>query len=133
MLMGERTCQGLNEAGQPCRQAPLRDAELCFWHNPTTVEAAAEARRAGGLNKRREHTLAAVYEFDGLDSIEHIRRLFDIAGFEALALPAGPNKCRILVQVGLAALKALGVGDHEERLQEIEAVLHPRLAKAKQR
>ena len=50
-----------------------------------------------------------------------------------MALPAGPNKCRILVQVGLAALKALGVGDHEERLQEIEAVLHPRLAKAKQR
>jgi len=127
MLMAERNCQGLNEAGQGCRQAPMRNEEYCFWHSPTTVEAAAEARRAGGLNKRREHTLATVYELEGLDSIEHIRRLFDIAGFEALALPAGANKCRILVQVGLAALKALGVGDHEERLQEIEAVLEPRL------
>ena len=133
MLMAERTCQAGNEAGQPCRQAPLRDEEFCFWHSPTHAEAAAEARRAGGLNKRRERTLAAVYEFEGLESVEHVRRLFEIAGFEALALPAGPNKCRILVQVGLAGLRALGVGDHEERLQEIEAVLSPRLDAAKGR
>jgi hypothetical protein len=102
-------------------------------HSPEHAEAAMEARRAGGVNKRRESTLATVYEFDGLDSVEHIQRLFEIAGFEALALPAGPNKCRILVQVGLAGLRALGVGDHEERLQEIEAVLDPRLRKAKGR
>lgn len=133
MLMAERRCEGLNDAGQPCGQAPLRDDTLCFWHSPTTVEAAAEARRAGGLNKRREHTLATVYEFEGLDSVEHIRRLFEVAGFEALALPAGTHKCRILVQVGLAGLRALGVGDHEERLQEIEAVLNPRLLKEKHR
>jgi hypothetical protein len=133
MLMAERTCQGVNEAGQPCRQAPLRDEEFCFWHSPTHAEAAAEARRAGGLNKRRERTLAAVYEFEGLESVDQVRRLFEIAGFEALALPAGPNKCRILVQVGLAGLKALSVGDHEERLQDVEAVLGPRLRKMKAR
>jgi hypothetical protein len=131
--MAERTCQGVNEAGQPCRQAPLRDEEFCFWHSPTHAEAAAEARRAGGLNKRRERTLAAVYEFEGLESVDQVRRLFEIAGFEALALPAGPNKCRILVQVGLAGLKAVSVGDHEERLQDVEAVLGPRLRKMKAR
>lgn len=123
----------MNEAGQPCRQAPLRDEEFCFWHSPTHAEAAAEARRAGGLNKRRERTLAAVYEFEGLESVDQVRRLFEIAGFEALALPAGPNKCRILVQVGLAGLKVLSVGDHEERLQDVEAVLGPRLRKMKAR
>ena len=133
MLMAERTCEGVNEAGQPCRQAPLRDETLCFWHSPTTADAAAEARRAGGLNKRREHALATVYQFEGLGSIDQIRRLFDLAGFEAPALPAGANKCRILGQVGLAALKALGVGEHEERLQDVEAVLGARLRKAKSR
>ncbi len=102
-------------------------------HDPAHAQAAQESRRAGGLNKRREHTLATVYEFGGLDTEENIRRLFEIAAFEALALPAGPNKCRILVQVGIAALRALGVGDYEERLQGIEAVLGPRLREVKRR
>ncbi|MDP9238240.1 MAG: hypothetical protein M3P30_12750, partial [Chloroflexota bacterium] len=96
-------------------------------------QEAQEARRAGGLNKRREHTLATVYAFEGLESVDQVRRLFAIAAFEALALPAGPNKCRILVQVGLAALKALDVGEHEELLQRLDAVLGPRLVEAQGR
>jgi hypothetical protein len=122
-----RTCKAGKQDGSPCGSPPLLDGDFCYMHSPEHAAEMQEARRAGGLNKRRERTLAAVYEFEGLESVDQVRRLFEIAGFEALALPAGPNKCRILVQVGLAALRALGVGDHEERLQGIEAVLEPRL------
>jgi hypothetical protein len=102
-------------------------------HDPAHAAEMQEARRAGGLNTRRERTLAVVYEFEGLASVEQARRLFEIAAFEALALPAGPNKCRILVQVGLAALRALGVGEHEELLQAIVDVLGPKVKRGKDR
>jgi hypothetical protein len=92
-----------------------------------------EARRAGGLNKRRERTLAVVYEFEGLASVEEARRFFEIAAFEALALPAGPNKCRILVQVGPAGLRALGMGEHEDRIQRLEDALGLRLVRTGRR
>lgn len=121
-----RSCKEQKQDGSPCGSPPLQDGEYCYMHSPEHAAEMQEARRAGGLNKRRERTLSVVYEFEGLGSIEQIRRLFEIAGFEALALPAGPNKVRVIIQVGLAAMKALGVGDHEERLQEIEAVLGSR-------
>src|SRR5260370_30443900 len=128
-----RSCKALNEEGAPCGAAPLLDDDLCYWHNPATAQEAAEARRMGGVNKKRERTLAAVYEFEGLDTVPRVRRLFEIAGFEALALPQGPNRCRILVQVGLAALKALDIGEHEELLLRLDTVLGPRLLEDKRR
>ncbi len=128
MLMADRACTATNEAGQPCRQAPLQGDERCFWHTPATAQEAAEARRLGGANKKREHTLSAVYEFGGLETVGDALRLFEIAAFEAMALPQGPMRCRILIQAGLAGLRGIEAADHEERLQQLEAAIRPRLA-----
>jgi hypothetical protein len=125
--MTSRTCSATSEGGRPCRQAPLRDEEFCFWHSPEHAQEAADARKVGGSRRKRERTVAAIYEVEGLDTVPHIRRLFEIAGVDALALDAGPVRCRLLVHVGLAALKALDLGEHEERLQAIEDVLGPKL------
>jgi hypothetical protein len=35
---------------------------LCFFHDPETQEAAAEARRLGGLRRRKESTIVGTYE-----------------------------------------------------------------------
>jgi hypothetical protein len=39
-----------------------------------------EARRLGGQRRRRDATLAAVYDFDGLGSVAQIQRVVEIAG-----------------------------------------------------
>ena len=87
----------------------------------------AESRRLGGLRRKREVTVAAAYDYEGLGSVPEIRRLLDVAAFDALGLENSIARCRALVSIGLAAAKLLEVGEHEERLAAIEDALGPRV------
>ena len=48
--------------------------------------AAQEARRVGGLRRRREGTVQAAYDFEGLATIPQIRRLLEVAVVDTLSL-----------------------------------------------
>ena len=127
--MFQRTCKGHKKNGEQCRQAPLRDSDFCFWHDPEHAAEAAEARRLGGLRRKREGTLQGAYEFDGLTSVPDIRRLLEIAVLDALGLENSVNRARVLISAALAGAKLLEVGEQEERLAAIEAALGPRVVK----
>ena len=126
-MVVSRSCKGRTDQGEPCRAAPRRSSDYCIFHDPENAEAMQEARRLGGLRRRREGTVAVAYDFEGLDSVPQIRRLLDVAAFDALGLDNSVARCRVLIAVGLAAAKLLEVGEHEERLEAIEAALGPRL------
>jgi hypothetical protein len=72
--------------------------------------------------------VAGAYDYEGLDTVEKIRRVFDIAAIDALGMDTSVAKVRALIAVGLAAVKLLEVGEYEERLRALEAALGPRLA-----
>ena len=72
--------------GSPCRSAPMRGEDFCFFHSPAHEEEADEARRLGGLRRRKEKTLAGAYEFGGLATVPDIRRLLEMATLDTLAL-----------------------------------------------
>ncbi len=58
-------------------------------HSPQYGEEIAEARRLGGLRRRRrEVALAGAYEFNGLVSVADLRRLLEIAALDTPALSA---------------------------------------------
>ena len=57
-----RACRALKKNGRPCRAPALRAGSACFWHAAETREAAAEARRLGGLRRRREGTIGGARE-----------------------------------------------------------------------
>ena len=126
MGLSTRGCQARKETGEPCRQAPLRDSEFCFWHSPEHAEAAAEARRLGGLRRRKEKTVASAYDIEGLDDIPKIRRLLEIAVFDTLALENSVARSRTLAYLAQVALKTLEVGEFETRLEALEATMGPR-------
>jgi hypothetical protein len=128
-----RTCQADTKSGDRCRQPPLRDGDLCFWHDPEHAAEAAEARRLGGLRRRRERTLSGAYEVESIDSVSAIRRVVEIVMFDALGMENTVARGRLLLSASQVAAKLLEVGEHEERLATIEAVLGPRLAEAKRR
>ena len=109
--------------GRLCRAWPLRDAPFCFWHAPDREEEAAEARRLGGLRRRREKTVSGAYDFAGLGSIEAIRRILEIATIDALGLDNSIARARVLIAAVLAAAKLLETGELEERLAALEAVV----------
>ena len=120
-------CAALASGGVPCRQAPLTGRDHCYWHDPDNAEEAQEARRLGGLRRRRERTVAGAYEFDGLATAEQIRRLVEIAVVDTLGLENSVARARTLAYLAQTAAKLLEIGDLEDRLHEVESALEPRL------
>jgi hypothetical protein len=123
MTTRARACSHVLEDGRRCRATPLRDAPFCLFHSPEHEAEAAEARRLGGLRRRREKTVAGAYELAGLATIEDIRRLVEIATLDALGLENSIARSRLLIAAALAAAKLLEYGEHEARLARLEAVI----------
>jgi hypothetical protein len=74
-MLIRKGCAYAKADGQPCRMAPLRDRPYCFSHDPERAEEAAEARRVGGLRRKKEGTIAVAYDLPGLDTVDGIRRV----------------------------------------------------------
>jgi hypothetical protein len=96
-------------------------------HSPEHAEAVTEARRLGGQRRRRDATLAAVYDFDGLGSVAQIQRVVEIGIIGALELENSLSRSRILGYLAQVALRTLEVGELEERLEVLEATLQLRI------
>ena len=119
-MVGRRTCRGVKEDGTPCRAPPLLDGDFCFMHSAEHAEEAADARRLGGLRRRREHAVSGAYEFDGLESVPQIRRLVEIAAIDTLGLENSIARSRALAYLAQVGVKLLEVGELEERVAALE-------------
>jgi hypothetical protein len=122
MVIGRR-CAYAKADGQPCQMAPLRERPYCFSHDPERAEEAAEARRLGGLRRRKEGTIAVAYDLPGLDTVAGIRRLLDIVVTDGVGLENGIARLRVLISTAAAATSLLKVGEFEERLTALESVV----------
>ncbi|MEO8539160.1 MAG: hypothetical protein ABI577_05420 [bacterium] len=130
----QRRCKArVLSTGEDCRQSPLIDRDFCFWHDPESVDAAKEARRTGGLRRRREGTLAGHFDFEGIESDGGLARLLNIAVFDCLSLDLSVNRVRALVAIVQTAEKVLLAQEFEQRLASIESVLGERLKERKLR
>ncbi|HET7496609.1 MAG TPA: hypothetical protein VFJ80_14310 [Candidatus Limnocylindrales bacterium] len=121
-----RACTFIRANGRPCRATPLREEPFCFWHAPETAEEAAEARRLGGLHRRRKKTVSAVYGFGGLRTVEDNQALLETAAVETLSLENSISRNRALASYASIGAKLIEVGDFEERLATLEAATRPR-------
>ena len=79
-------CSGRTAKGEACMATPRGENGLCLWHDPDLAEVASEARRLGGVRRRREVTVRAAYDLEELRSIPQIRRLIEIAVADLLVL-----------------------------------------------
>ena len=129
-MLIERRCAAPKTDGQPCQMAPLRDRPFCFSHDPERAEDAAEARRLGGLRRRKEGTIAVAFDLPGLDSVAGVRRLLDLVVTDGVGLENGIPRLRVLISTAVAATNLLKVGEFEERLAQLEAARGQRAATA---
>ena len=104
----------------------MHDSDFCFWHAPEHAEAAAEARRVGGMRKRKEHAIQGAYAYEGLTTVTDIRRVLDVATIDLLALDNSVSRNRALIAGAVAAAKLLETGELAEQIRELIAVLKPR-------
>lgn len=114
--------------GQLCRAGPQRERPFCFAHDPERAAEAADARRMGGLRRRKEGTIAVAFDLPGLDSVDGIRRVLDIVVADGLGLENGVARLRILIAAATAATGLLKVGELEDRMAVLEAALKQRSA-----
>jgi hypothetical protein len=112
--------------GRLCRAGPQRERPYCFAHDPERATEAAEARRLGGLRRRKEGTIAVAYDLPGLDSVDGIRRLLEIVSTDGLGMENGVPRLRALISTAVAATNLLKVGEFEERLAALEAAVSER-------
>ena len=131
--MAMRACKGLKEDGSRCQAPPLLDGDFCLMHSPEHAEEMAEARRLGGLRRRREKAVSGAYDFEGLGDVGQIQRLLEIAVLDTLALENSVARSRTLAYLAQVALKALEVGEFDERLDALERLVAPRLPRVKAR
>ena len=123
-MVASRTCEFVMPDGSRCRAGPQRERPYCFAHDPERAAEAAEARKLGGLRRRKEGTIALAYDLPGLDTVAGIRRLLQIVSTDGLAMDNGVPRLRALISTAVAATKLLKVGELEERLAALEAALN---------
>ena len=122
-MVARRSCTFVMPDGRVCRAGPQRDRPFCFAHDPERAEEAAEARRLGGLRRRKEGTIAVAYDLPGLDTVAGIRRLLDVVVTDGIGLENGIARLRVLISATAAATNLLKVGEFEERLAALESAI----------
>jgi hypothetical protein len=85
----------------------------------------AEARRLGGLRRRKEKAVEGAYDIEGLEDVGQVRRLIVIAVLDTLSLENSIARSRTLAYLAQVALKALDAGEFEERLVALETAVQP--------
>jgi hypothetical protein len=121
--MLRRTCAALKPNGARCRANPLRESDYCLMHDPEHAEEVAEARKLGGLRKRREAALIGAYDLAGLDRLAVLERVLEIALLDTLSLDNSLNRSRTLGYLVGIGTKLRQEGETEERLRALEAAV----------
>jgi len=122
----KRRCAFRFATGEACRMAPLKEGEFCWAHSPEHAQEAQEARRLGGLRRKREATLSGAYDLEGLGTVNDIQRMVEIAGLDTLGMENSLARNRTLLYAASTALKALEVGEVAERLAALEQAVRGR-------
>ena len=123
--MTRRLCAFRFPNGEPCHSPPLRDGDYCLMHSLEHAKEVQDARRIGGLHRKREVTLSVAFDFEGLETVDGIRRLLQIAATDTLGMESSPARSRQLVYIAMAALRIKEVCDFEQRLMGLERSVSP--------
>ena len=115
-----RACRALKQNGRPCRAPALREGIQCFWHAPESTEAAAEARRLGGLRRRREGTVGGAYALEGFRTGADLQRVLELALADTLELENSIPRTRALTHLVSVAARVKETSEFEARMRAIE-------------
>jgi hypothetical protein len=101
--------------------APLTDSDFCFAHDPRRGRERAKARKLGGQNRRTPTTgpLPVVK----LRDVGSIQERLETTVAETIGQENSAQRSRTLGYLLGFALRALEVGEFEQRLARLEALL----------
>ena len=116
-----RACTYQMADGRPCRATPMRGEPFCFWHSTETADELADAQRMGRLHRRKKRTVATIYGFGGLRTIEDNQALLETITIETMALENSIARNRAVNSMLATGLRLVETGELEARVQALEA------------
>lgn len=115
-------CSATTKTGRPCRAQALAGGAFCLMHDPERAAEVAAIRRAGGLNRRTRRAVGTRYPAT-LRSVGDVQELLEAALEDTTLQENSGARTAALARLATTALKALEVGELEERLAALEARL----------
>lgn len=119
-------CQAVTKDGRPCAAQPAAGSDYCAFHDPARAAEIALARKRGGYNRRTPKSTETTGP-ERLRSPEDVQALLEEVLANTRLQENSAQRSRTLISLGLAALKALEVGELEERLEALEVAYKERM------
>ena len=116
-------CTATTTTGRPCQAPAQQGRPFCFAHDPERAAERADARQRGGYNRRTPKATDPEGYPTRLRSVGDVQALLERALADTWAQENSGARTQALVRLAHGALKALEVGDLEERLARLEARL----------
>ena len=124
MVTTGKRCKATTKAGNQCQAYALAESDYCFHHDPTKAAERKAARAKGGRARHGRRIDQGSTEPVRVESMADVIRLLERAVNDALALENSLQRARTLGYLAGAMIKALEVGDLEERVSALEARQH---------
>ena len=116
-------CTATTTTGRPCGAPALHGRPFCYAHDPDRAAERADARQRGGYNRRTAKGADPEGYPAHLRCVADVQAVLERALADTWAQENSGARTQALVRLAHGALKALEVGDLEERLAALEARL----------
>ena len=123
--MVNRGCTQRMPEGRLCEAPAIKGVHFCWVHEPGKQEEMAEARRLGGMRRRRERTVAVAHNLSGVRTVD-LFRLVEIAMLDALGMENTIARGRLLLAGATTGAKLLETGELSERIAALESAVRAR-------
>lgn len=120
-----RVCTGTSANGVPCRATPQSGSDFCFLHDPHKADEQRRARQAGG-NTRAAKVLSAETPAKNIKTVADVSGLLSDTIHQVRTGALDPKVANCVGYLSGILLKAIEVGEIEERLAAMEAVVGQR-------
>ncbi len=114
-------CTATTASGKPCGAPAQHGRPFCFAHDPDRAAERADARQRGGYNRRTPKATDPDGYPTRLRSVADVQALLEATLRDTTLQENSGSRTQALVRLAHGALKALEVGDLEERLAALEA------------
>jgi len=114
-------CTATTKRGTPCAAPALAGSDFCFTHDPARAQDRAAARKRGGYNRRTPKATPDDGARIHLRTVAHVQATLERALADTWAQENSANRTGGIVRIALAALRALEVGELEQRVEALEA------------
>lgn len=116
-------CVAHTSSGKPCQSFTVAGSEYCFAHDPALRAKRKQARSAGGKARHRRHITWADDDLRAavrIRTVDDVLALLERATIDELRLENSHSRNRTIASLATAALKALEVGELEQRIGALE-------------